>query len=127
MSIDVNWLKSYGEGLVGGNSDYGAGQKLLEIAGQIEELQKAVELHAGHHAKADNLDRLHKEISAFLHDAVRYRMLKTPDRPATELDSFFDEFGRPVDEKIDAVIFQGAEHALVYGSGSLVPQGLVKP
>lgn len=43
MSIDIKWLKSYAEGLAGGNSDYGAGQKLLDIAEQIENLQQDAE------------------------------------------------------------------------------------
>lgn len=70
MNIDINWLKSYAAGLASGNGDYGAGQKLLEIAGQIEVLQQAVELHAGYHAKADKFDRIQAENEALRKQAA---------------------------------------------------------
>lgn len=37
---------------------------VLELLAEIEELQKAVELHAGYHAKADEFDRIQAENEA---------------------------------------------------------------
>lgn len=51
---------------------------ILALLAEIEELQKAVELHAGYHAKADEFDRIQVENEALRKDAERYRWLTSP-------------------------------------------------
>ncbi|MBI6948556.1 hypothetical protein [Pseudomonas koreensis] len=61
---------------------------------------------------------LARENEAFRQDAERYRWIRVPNRPATEFDSAFDEFGVPIDSVIDEAI---SKEALRPTAAKIVP------
>lgn len=64
------------------------------------------------------VEALRAEVEILRRDAGRYRWLRNPERSAAELDSVFDSYGLPMDEKIDAAMVKAKNE----GHGHVFPR-----
>lgn len=74
------------------------GELIQGLMRQNEELQKAVELHAGYHAKADEVDRIQAENEALRKDAERWSFFKGL---SCQIQAFPHSWGQMTPEKMD--------------------------
>lgn len=90
---------------------------ILALLAEIEHLRENHEKVCTNYNRASfaseergkQIDQLKAENEALRKDAERYRWLRSPNRSCYELDSVFDEFGVPLDDKIDASMAKEAK------------------
>lgn len=98
------WLHQDGyrlPGIAAAYRNFCAGWDAAESQKPVYKVSKPACLVCGDKADLESTAHNHELV---LKDAERYQWLRNPTRSCFELDSVFDQYGVPMDEKIDAAM-----------------------